>query len=47
LARQPFVERRFAGPIPHGEFHRRIVRQAIGVVLRGVAQRECVQAFAQ
>lgn len=44
---QPFVERLFAAAIPRREFHRRIVRQAVGVVLRGIAQRQRVQAFAQ
>jgi hypothetical protein len=47
LTGQPFVERLFAAAIPDGQLHRRIVRQTVGVVLRGVAQRQSVQAFAQ
>ena len=47
LAGEPLIDRLVAGAVPGCHLHRRIMRQAVGVVLRGVAERESIQAFAK
>ncbi len=47
LTGQTLVERLLAAAVPNGQLHRRIVRQAIGVVLCGVAHRQRVNTLTQ
>ena len=47
LAGKPLLEHFFARPTPSGHPHRRIVREAVEVVLVFVAEREGIQPFTQ
>ncbi len=47
LAGEPFLDGLVAGAVPSGHLHRGIMRQAVGVVLGGVAEGESIHAFAK
>jgi hypothetical protein len=47
LTGQPFGHGPFAGPVPGGHLHGRIVRQPVGIVLSRITHGQGVQALAQ